>query len=163
NLGDRPGQVRGSDGYSFSDGARQPRTGDRPCRVTGMKRHELIDRLTKLASAASANARRCEEELTRLHGPARAGDLIIIPTGAAVIHWLIVKPHPEAPQLLFAVPADDNPETGPGDVHVPKEHSWGPVTLRCSFGLWLESDLFDSPERAGIMGEEVLGQVRAVL
>jgi hypothetical protein len=128
-----------------------------------MDRRSLIDRLTKLATATAAEAKAREEELAAMRGPARPGDLIVIPTDTAVIHWLIVKAHPEDPQILFAVPADDNPETGPADVRVPAEHPWGPVTLRCGFGLWVEADLLDPPRRAGVMHEEVLGPVQAVL
>ena len=128
-----------------------------------MDRRSLIDSLTKLATATAAEAKAREEELAAMRGPTRPGDLIVIPTDTAVIHWLIVKAHPEDPQILFAVPADDNPETGPADVRVPAEHPWGPVTLRCGFGLWVEADLLDPPRRAGVMGEEVLGPVQVVL
>ena len=128
-----------------------------------MDRRSLIDSLTKLATATATEAKAREEELAAMRGPTRPGDLIVIPTDTAVIHWLIVKAHPEDPQILFAVPADDNPETGPADVRVPAEHPWGPVTLRCGFGLWVEADLLDPPRRAGVMREEVLGPVQVVL
>ena len=128
-----------------------------------MDRRSLIDHSTKLATATAAEVKAREGELAAMRGPARPGDLIIIPTDTAVIHWLLVKAHPEDSQILFAVPADDNPETGPADVRVPAEHPWGPVTLRCGFGLWVEADLLDPPRRAGAMDEEVLHPVQAVL
>ena len=119
--------------------------------------------MTSLARRAAAASKRREGELARVRGPAVPGDLIILPSGTTVIHWLIVKTHPDDENLLFAVLADDNPETGPGDLRVPREHPWGPITLRCGFGLWIESELIDPPRRAGLMGEELVGSVRKVL
>jgi hypothetical protein len=128
-----------------------------------MKRQEMIERLAQLARESAAQTRRREEELARVQGPPRPGDLVVIPTTAPVIHWLLVKAHPEDSRLLFAVPADDNPEVGPDDVRAPEGHLWGPATFRCSFGLWIEADLLGPPWRVGQFGEEVLGSVRAVL
>jgi hypothetical protein len=128
-----------------------------------MNRQDLIKRATKLARKAAAEARHRETELASIRGPVRPGDLVVIPADASVIQWLIVKRHPDDRQLLFAVPADDNPEIGPADVSIPDEHPWGPATCRCSFGLWVEADLLDPPQRAGRVDEEVLGPVRSVL
>src|SRR5690242_2367781 len=108
-----------------------------------MKRQEMINRLARMAGQAAAQARRREVARACVQGPPRPGDLVVIPTAAPVIHWLLVKVHPEDSRLLFAVPADDNPEAGPDDVRVPEDRPWGPATFRCGFGLWVEGDLLD--------------------
>lgn len=128
-----------------------------------MKRQDLIRRATRLATEAANNARRYDEELALIQGPARPGDVVVIPTGAPVIHWLIVKAHPDDAKLLFAVPADDNPEIGCADIAVPNEHPWGPMSVRCGFGIWLDADLLDAPRRTGVVSHEMLAAVRMVL
>ena len=124
-----------------------------------MKRDELIQRLAKLAIQDAEEAVCRERELHGLSGPVHAGDLLVVSADATIIHWLVVKPHPDDPHLLFTVPADDNPEVGPADVAVTEEHACGPLTLRCGSGLWIESNFLDPKQRAGRVGEDVLHSV----
>jgi hypothetical protein len=128
-----------------------------------MKRRELVVEMTRLARDAAGKAVRREAELAAARGPAVPGDVLIIPTNPPLIHWLIVKLHPEASQHLFMVPGDNGAAVGPADVGVAEDHPWGPITFRCGSGLWADADLLARLQRAGVMGEEVLQQVRTVL
>ena len=77
-----------------------------------------------------------KEQLSGRTGPAEVGDVFLLPGRAvAEFRWAVVLKHPDRP-LLYAVPADTNPLTGSADVEV-SQGLGGPMTLRCSFGLWV--------------------------
>jgi hypothetical protein len=128
-----------------------------------MKRDELIKRLTKRATADARAARDKQQALGRNRGPLRPGDLVIVPTRSAVRHWLLVKSHPDDAHIVFAVPADDNPEVGPSDYALPTDNLLAPLTLRAGAGVWLDIDLLETDQRSGTLGEEVLAPVRMLL
>ena len=129
-----------------------------------MNQNDGIWELTVLAQAAAKEANRIEAERKLIQGPLGPGHLIVIPTKKnLVIHWLIVKRHPEESQLLFAIPCDDNPTVGAPDIRISEDHPWGPLTLRCSFGIWLDTELIGQPKWSGRFGEETLRQVEKVL
>lgn len=128
-----------------------------------MKRKELIERLAQLAVQDAQQGKKREQQVPPGSWPPRPGDLVVLATGAQVIHWLLVKTHPDAHHLLFAVPVDDNPAAGPADMVLAESHPDSPLTLRCGAGLWIEADLIDPPVRVGTLGEDVLKPVRAML
>jgi hypothetical protein len=79
------------------------------------------------------------------------------------VQWAVLLAHPDDPALLFAVPADDNPLAGTGDLDVPAVAACGPLTLRCGHGLWIPAaDLAREPH-TGFLEEEYLQQARQLL
>jgi hypothetical protein len=128
-----------------------------------MNRDALIRSLTKCAVADARATRQKQRALAQTTGSLRPGDLVVLPTRSAVRHWLLVKPHSDDAHLVFAVPADDNPEVGPSDFALPTDHPMAPLTLRAGSGVWLDTDLLETDQRDGTAGEEVLASLRTLL
>jgi hypothetical protein len=92
------------------------------------------------------------------------GDLYVfaLPVDVA-LEWLVVREHPDDPDLLLAAPADDFPLVGTPDVLLPRESARRPLTARCGETLWLPRDAFSSGIHAETVPQEVLSLVRRKL
>ncbi|MBI1918223.1 MAG: hypothetical protein HYS12_26320 [Planctomycetes bacterium] len=74
--------------------------------------------------------------------------------------WLIVRAHPDDPQLLLVVPVDDFPLAGPPDEVLPPGPGDRPRVARCGQALWLPAGHLLPPLQAGTVPEEVVRLVR---
>jgi hypothetical protein len=130
-----------------------------------MNRQELIDRLTRQSPQWARESRARLEKLPGDDNPLQPGDLYTLAVpDATPIRWLLVKRGPDDPRALFFIPADDTPAVGGADLAVGAEEPWGPCTLRCGAGLWIdESTLRGKARRAGRLGQDWLDRVQKVL
>ena len=81
----------------------------------------------------------------------------------AALEWLVVREHPDDPDLLLVAPADDFPLAGTPDVVLPHELVGRPLTARCGEGLWLPRCVCSSRLRVGTVPQEALSLVRRKL
>jgi hypothetical protein len=106
-----------------------------------------------LPSAARARARSLSG------GPAEPGDLFVLRATADLpMEWAILDRRPG--EELLAVPADASPLAGSADVEVPATAPGGPLCLRCRFGTWLKSGLFEPGLRSGTLAPETVAAAR---
>ena len=125
---------------------------------------ERMDRLRRaMAEAAEALA----QEPAISFDPSRPptpGDLYVFDSaGDAALEWLIVREHPDDPDLLLVAPADDFPLAGTPDVGLPRELIRRPLTARCGEALWLPQDACALRLRVGTVPKEALSLVRRKL
>lgn len=109
-------------------------------------RHEATgDALRNYAAAQSA----IEGRQGQPPGP---GDLLLAAeTSELPIEWAIIEQDPHDMSRCLAVPADFNPMAGSADVEVQNDRATGPLTLRCKFGIWIDSAAFDTHLRSGFL------------
>jgi hypothetical protein len=74
-----------------------------------------------------------------------------------------VQPHPDHPDLLFAVPADDFPLAGSTDVAVRASPQCPGLNLRCGQGIWIRADDLERTGRLGSVDPEAITAARRVL
>jgi hypothetical protein len=117
-------------------------------------RESLLQR-TREAAAQTAPASLSAE-------PPQAGDILQCAAPAeAMLEWAVLAVDPERSRLLV-VPADINPETGPGDMEVPADAACGPLVLRCAWATWVPSRTFASGLRTGRLTAELCEQAAAM-
>jgi hypothetical protein len=89
------------------------------------------------------------------------GDLYRFHLGTdAAPEWLVVRTHPDDPQLLLAVPVDDFPLAGVPDIVLPPELLPRPLTARCGQGQWVPAGHLVPPQRVGVVPAAVVQMVR---
>jgi hypothetical protein len=93
--------------------------------------------------------------------PPAPGDLYFFPldTGREP-EWLVVRAHPDDPQLLLTVPMDPFPVAGPPDEVLPPGPAGAPRTARCGQGLWLPAGHLLASLRVGTVSDEAVRLVR---
>ena len=142
------------------------RTGD-PKKVVGLREHQafrsgsFLSMLTRWTAETRRQAASDELELERHAGrKAEPGDLFVTPEVADQgVEWVVLERDPgDAPRLLV-VPADLSPLVGSADVAAPAE-AGGPLTLRCAFGVWIDTDDLDPKLRAAVVPRATLEQAR---
>jgi hypothetical protein len=116
-----------------------------------------MDRLLRAMADAAARLDRRPGPPDR---PVSAGDLFVFPTEQAALEWLVVRPHPDDPDLVFLVPADDCPLAGPGDVELPPDLVERPLVVRCDQGLWLSARQLPLGSRVDSLPEPAVRLVR---
>jgi hypothetical protein len=93
--------------------------------------------------------------------PPSPGDLYVFDlAGDAALEWLVVREHPDDPDLLSVAPADEFPLAGTPDVALPRELAGRPLTVRCAKGLWLPATLCLPRLRVGAVRDEAVRLVR---
>src|SRR6185295_7877789 len=117
-------------------------------------------RLEALTALARDHAAWSRAELERRHGqPAGPGDLFVLPATADLpVEWAVLERRPGGRGKLLVVPADTNPLAGTADVEVRENHPGGPLSLRCRFGVWLDSVSFDPDLRSGVLAPEAVAE-----
>ncbi len=86
------------------------------------------------------------------------GDLYVLAqTADWPIEWAIVDSDP--PRLL-TIPADTSSLVGSSDVAVPASASRGSLSLRCKFGVWVDSSVFDQAAATGSLDSDVVQAAR---
>ncbi len=88
------------------------------------------------------------------------GDLYVFDAGEDVgLEWLVVRLHPDDPDLLLLAPADDFPLVGTPDVALPHELIGRPLSVRCGETDWFPASLCTPRLRVGAVPEHALGLV----
>jgi hypothetical protein len=64
---------------------------------------------------------------------------------------------------FYCVPADDHPFVGSADVTVPEDADFGPMTLRCGLGLWLNETQLSTQKRSGTIPTETVKRANKIL
>lgn len=121
----------------------------------------LSDRIRAAIAAAA-------ESLPRSAGPVAAdralpspGDLYVFDAGDEVgIEWLVVRAHPDDPELILLAPIDDFPLAGTPDLVLPAESVGRPMTVRCGETDWFPKSLFTPRLRVGTISDDVVAMVK---
>ncbi len=90
------------------------------------------------------------------------GDLfILVETADFPVEWAVLDRRTGNPERLLAVPADTNPLAGSADVEVLANEPGGPLSLRCRFGLWLDTARFDPARQTGALAPDAVARALA--
>jgi len=90
------------------------------------------------------------------------GDLFWFEIDGRLSFWAVIIKHPEDPELLYTVPADNFPLIGSRDILVPTEAYWGPLSVRVGYGIWLKKEFLKREgHRFGFLEEEFLKAVHS--
>jgi hypothetical protein len=124
----------------------------------------ITDRIDRLQRAVKEAAEKLAREPFPADDPSRPptpGDLYVFHCATdAGLEWMIVREHPDEPDLLLAVPADDFPLVGTPDVVLPVGRS---LTARYGESAWLPKRAFVSRLRVGAVPPDALVLVRRKL
>ncbi len=118
-----------------------------------------IDRLRQAVASAAQQVRSPTAEPPRPQ-PA-PGDLYVLGTvGDAAIEWLVVREHPDEPQLVLLAPTDDFPLVGLADEVLPLELVGRPLVVRCGEACWVPAVACPDRLRTGMLPEGAVLQIR---
>jgi hypothetical protein len=116
------------------------------------------------AYAALGRLRLAEQAISSRVGPPRIGDVYVFRTADEIrIRWAVVSVHPDEPDLLFIVPADDHPMHGGTDISLASDQPIGPLVLRCALGIWVLRRDFAAAVRVGILPDRTCAAARKLL
>jgi hypothetical protein len=111
-----------------------------------------LNDLQQLAAKIEAKENLLADKLRQLPKSPQEGDIFIFEQGDKLgLEWVVLFPHHKNEQLLLTVPADDNPMAGSTDITISEDALCGPLTLRCSQGMWIHKTDFDMESRVGIL------------
>lgn len=121
--------------------------------------------MKRAITIAAAEIAAAAESLTRSAGSIAAdralpspGDFYVFDTGDEVgIEWLVVRAHPDDPDLILLAPIDDFPLAGTPDLVLPVER---PMTVRCGQTDWFPKSLFTQRLRVGTIPDDVIALVK---
>jgi hypothetical protein len=142
-----------------------------------MATSRLSDKLKAAITAAAAQLSQRQERLAKsAPAPGAAGsptltptaaltptpgDLYVFDTGQEVaIEWLVVRAHPDDPDLILLAPVDDFPLAGTPDLVLPVERVGRPMTVRCGETDWFPRALFQPDLRVDTIPDDLLALVR---
>lgn len=110
------------------------------------------ENLRQLATKIETKRVQKEKKLSARSQQPQAGDIFIFDIPETIgLQWVVLMPHPDNEQLLFTIPADDNPMVGSTDIALSENTTCGPLTLRCGCGVWIHKTDFDINDRVGIL------------
>jgi hypothetical protein len=123
-----------------------------------------IERLRQaVADAARKLALQPQRPAIQPSGPV-PGDLYVFGTASDPgLEWLVVRSHPDDPDLALLAPADDFPLAGLADVTLPTELAGRPLTVRCGEAAWLPAAACPEHLRTGMVPDEAVRLVRQKL
>ncbi len=94
-------------------------------------------------------------------GAPQPGDVFTLSaTDELPVEWVGLEQDPDEDRRLLAVPADANPLIGSADVAVSAEEPCGPLSLRCTFAVWLNRADLDPKRLTGGLGTEIVERAR---
>jgi hypothetical protein len=142
-----------------------------------MATSRLSDKLKAAITAAAAQLSQRQERLAKsAPAPGAAGSPTLTPTAAltptpgdlyvfdtgqdVAIEWLVVRAHPDDPDLILLAPVDDFPLAGTPDLVLPVERVGRPMTVRCGETDWFPRSLFTPDLRVDSIPDDLLALVR---
>lgn len=121
----------------------------------------LSDRIRTAITAAAESLPRSAGSVAADRALPSPGDLYVFDAGDEVgIEWLVVRSHPDDPDLILLAPIDDCPLTGTPDLVLPAEHVGRPMTVRCGQTDWVPQSLFSPSCRVGTIPDDVVALVK---
>jgi hypothetical protein len=116
----------------------------------------------------AATRQKQQETSLRSEGnrPAEPGDLFPSPNPDArdILEWAVVNVHPDDSDLLFIVPSDDNDIfCGVADVRITTVSMFGPMVIRCGYGLWIARRHLNPADRSGLLDKVDMTRVRRTM
>ncbi|WP_069471209.1 DUF1822 family protein [Candidatus Marithrix sp. Canyon 246] len=109
-----------------------------------------LERLHQLADTMKTKLEKVANKLSQLPKTPQAGDIFRIDNQKTIglLQWVLLYSQAEQ---WFIVPADDNPMTGTTDIAISEKALCGPLTLRCSQGIWIPETNLDLSLRVGVL------------
>jgi hypothetical protein len=109
-----------------------------------------LEQLHQLASTMEKKLEKVANKLSQLPKTPQAGDIFRIDNQntMALLQWVLLY---SQSKQWFIVPADDNPMTGTTDIAISEKALCGPMTLRCSQGIWIPETNLDLNLRVGVI------------
>jgi hypothetical protein len=109
-----------------------------------------LEQLHQLAKTMEKKLEKVANKLSQLPKTPQAGDIFRIDNQntMALLQWVLLYSQSEQ---WFIVPADDNPMTGTTDIAISEKALCGPMTLRCSQGIWIPETNLDLNLRVGVI------------
>ncbi|MEN8217513.1 MAG: hypothetical protein ABFS56_14315 [Pseudomonadota bacterium] len=119
---------------------------------TALEDNNKMPRLVKLAAGIEQKRADRIKKLSQRPKHPQPGDLFAFDIPETLgLQWAVLMPHPDNEQLLFTVPADDNPMVGSTDIAISENALCGPLTLRCDRGVWIHQTDFNMTGRVGFL------------
>jgi len=101
-----------------------------------------LEQLHQLADAMKTKLEKVANKLSQLPKTPQAGDIFRIDNQntMGLLQWVLLY---SQSKQWFIVPADDNPIAGSTDIAISEKALCGPITLRCSQGIWIPETNLD--------------------
>jgi hypothetical protein len=77
--------------------------------------------------------------------------------------WVLISEHPDQAGCFFCIPADRSMLVGSMTTFVPAEHLFGPLSLHCGFGIWIDGSSCERGVRTGVVEDDYTAAGRAVV
>lgn len=111
-----------------------------------------LNELKQLATNINQKEKLLANKLKKLPKSPQQGDIFLFAQGDTIgLEWVVLFPHHKNEELLLTVPADTNPMAGSTDITISEEALCGPLTIRCSQGMWIHKTDFNIESRVGIL------------
>jgi hypothetical protein len=109
-----------------------------------------LEQLHQLAKTMEKKLEKVANKLSQLPKTPQAGDIFRIDNQntTGLLQWVLLY---SQSKQWFIVPADDNPMTGTTDIAISEKALCGPMTLRCSQGIWIAETNLDLSLRVGTL------------
>lgn len=109
-----------------------------------------LEQLHQLAKTMENKLEKVANKLSQLPKTPQAGDIFRIDNQNTMrlLQWVLLY---SQSKQWFIVPADDNPMTGSTDIAISEKALCGPLTLRCSQGIWIPETNLDLSLRVGVI------------
>ncbi len=119
------------------------------------------DRIRTAITAAAESLPRSAGSIAADRTLPSPGDLYVFDAGEEVgIEWLVVRAHPDDPELILLAPIDDFPLAGTPDLVLPADRVGRPMTVRCGQTDWFPKSLFTPRLRVGTIPDDVVALVK---
>ncbi|MFC1848621.1 hypothetical protein ACFL27_00290 [candidate division CSSED10-310 bacterium] len=93
-----------------------------------------------------------------------SGDLYMYPgPEASAIQWIVIMTHPDEAKLSYLVPVDENPLVGMMDIPLSGDARCGPLSLRCSLGVWVHQVDLKRAHLVGFLDPEYVQLARRTI
>jgi hypothetical protein len=121
----------------------------------------LTDRIRTAIAAAAESLPRSAGSVAADRALPSPGDLYVFDAGNEVgIEWLVVRAHPDDPELILLAPIDDFPLAGTPDLVLPAERVGRLMIVRCGQTDWFPKSLFTPRLRVGTIPDDVVALVK---
>jgi hypothetical protein len=109
-----------------------------------------LEQLHQLAKTMENKLEKVANKLSQLPKTPQAGDIFRIDNQntLGLLQWVLLY---SQSKQWFIVPADDNPIAGSTDIAISEKALCGPLTLRCSQGIWIAETNLNLNLRVGVL------------
>lgn len=126
-----------------------------------MANPRVADRIRSAIKVAADNLNQTAALVKGDHEGPSPGDLYVFDAGEEVgVEWLVVRSHPDDPELILLAPTDNFPLVGTPDLIVPLEIIGRPMAVRCGETDWFPNTLFNPRLRVGTISGDAVALVK---